>query len=222
MQGYCDLFEAVNNFLRDDDRTEIVNVVKILCKLGFVLIILELIFPIEILFLGMIWLTLIVCAPFRENIMSVFLPKFHQVNNFINKVTDRVGESRIAKIISLHDISTYTIIKELHIYEYQRWWVGKEWVSSHWSDEDRQLVLLARKEAPKHWKWVENWKIVSENNADEEGFEYTNDLLGKYTPSKSLKTIRRRKWTRRCLQKFDRFSKEKKKRSLDSSTSKIE
>ena len=91
--------------------------------------------------------------------MSVFLPKFHQANNFINNITDRIGESRIGKIISLHEITTYTIIKELHIYEYQRWWVGKEWVSSHWSDEDRQLVLLARKEAPKHWKWVESWKI---------------------------------------------------------------
>ena len=69
------------------------------------------------------------------------------------------------------------------------------------------MVLLARKEAPKNWKWLESWQIESEQNGDEEGFEYTNDILGKYSPSKSLKTIRRRKWRRKCMQKFDRFGK---------------
>ena len=48
-------------------------------------------------------------------------------------------------MISFNDIKKYKIVKELYIYEYQRWWVGKEWVQSHWSDENRQLVLLARK-----------------------------------------------------------------------------
>ena len=112
-------------------------------------------------------------------------------------------------MISFNDIKKYKIVKELYIYEYQRWWVGKEWVQSHWSDENRQLVLLARKQPPKNWKWANEWKIAFEENKDEDGFQYTNDLFVGYTPSKSLKTIRRRKWIRKCTLDLDRTYKKK-------------
>lgn len=125
MEKYCELFESVNTFLRDEDRTQLINIVRLLTKLGFLLILLELIFPLQALLLGLIWTMLVVFSPFRDKIFDIFMPKILLVNDYIDKFTFKIHESKLGKIISFNEIRKYTIIKQLYIYEYQRWWVGK-------------------------------------------------------------------------------------------------
>jgi hypothetical protein len=173
--------------------------VQIVTKCGVVLLILELILSIEALIILGIWAALFLTSSTGIRARHYFGPKILSMNSTVDDVIQIMTANSVIGALNGSRSKTTLILKEFYIFEYQRWWLGKEWVPSHYSDEGRKVVLEARKDPPVGWTWLGPWEVEKNNNADAKGFEYTNDLIQNiYSPSKSLKTIRRRKWVRAC------------------------
>lgn len=77
----------------------------------------------------------------------------------VDRFTKTVSASSLGDVLRIKETKAHQVMKEFYIYEYQRWWVGKQWMSSHWSDEGRELILLARTDPPKGWHWLEGWSV---------------------------------------------------------------
>lgn len=65
----------------------------------------------------------------------------------------------MGRALNTNRSQTALILKEYYIFEYQRWWVGKQWVVSHYSDENRQNVLEGKKDPPFGWTWIGPWQV---------------------------------------------------------------
>jgi hypothetical protein len=199
MEFYYDTFESVEEFFREGDRTKILTVVQIITKCGVVLLILELLFSIEVLIVVGIWMLLFLTTSTGVRARKYFSSKLITMNNTVDGMIQSVATSSVARALSAGKLRSCLIFKEFYIFEYQRWWLGKDWMPSHYSDEDRKVVLCARIDPPVGWDWVGPWEIEKCRDTDVNGFEYTNDLIQNvYSASNSLKTIRRRKWVRVC------------------------
>ena len=59
--------------------------------------------------------------------------------------------------------------------------------------------MEVRENAPRGWRWIEEWKIDKSGNVDDEGYEYSNDMMKEFIPKFPLANLRRRKWKRSCI-----------------------
>ena len=75
MQSYCDGFEVVNNFIREDDRAGIVSMVGIGCKFGAFLLLLQLFFSLQNLVIIAIWISLLIMSPMRGKLFKFVKPR---------------------------------------------------------------------------------------------------------------------------------------------------
>lgn len=75
MQGYCDLFEVINKFLRSEDKSTIITMVNIICKLGAIVLFLSIFFSLEILMIMGLWIGLLVLSPARKSLIKNLKPK---------------------------------------------------------------------------------------------------------------------------------------------------
>lgn len=65
MDTYCLWYENACQFLFNEDKTLLVNIINFLCKMGTVLIVLLFIFGVEHLIVIVLWSSLIMTSPYR-------------------------------------------------------------------------------------------------------------------------------------------------------------
>jgi len=118
---------------------------------------------------------------------------------------------------SIHDIppsprfKVQTKEKVFVVYENQRWWIGKGWRQEllpgerpSWSDE-LGLIALCKEDVilpTGNWKWESDWKYVMTSKTDDNGWEYASRFKKFENPERKksfIQSVRRRKWTRRCI-----------------------
>ncbi len=111
-------------------------------------------------------------------------------------------------------------------YENQRWWLGRGWCDqmiiggnrknsplnslnsiflerSAWSDYQGNINLPKENfNLPTHqWRWHGGWEVTITPQTDQEGWEYATDFSKPFHPgAQSFDYIRRRRWTRKCIQ----------------------
>lgn len=71
MENYCKVFEAINNFLRNEDKTDFFDIIKYLSRFGFFMMALGLIFPTNILLVLMLWSILLMFSKQRKAIIDL-------------------------------------------------------------------------------------------------------------------------------------------------------
>ena len=80
---------------------------------------------------------LMLMSPLRAKMFKFFKPKILEINSMVDRFTKTVSASSLGDVLRIKETKAHQVMKEFYIYEYQRWWVGKQWMSSHWSDEGR-------------------------------------------------------------------------------------
>ena len=97
------------------------------------------------------------------------------------------------------------------IYENQRWWPKKGWMSqlflgerSAWSDELGKVELSKEnfKLPSDQWSWLSGWNVSVSPHSDKEGWEYASSFKKFKDPLRKksfIEVVRRRKWTRGCV-----------------------
>lgn len=159
MEIYCNVFENFYSILKDDDKTTLITLVEIICKCGFVLFVISLLLSLSTLIVLGLWLVLFFTSSTGQRAIRAFWPQLLEINKNVDQIISLVSKSSVGKVLKSSSPKKIEVLKEFYIYEYQRWWVGKEWVGTHYSDEGREVVLYARTDPPFGWKWVGPWKV---------------------------------------------------------------
>jgi hypothetical protein len=82
------------------------------------------------------------------------------MNTKVDGVIESVTKNSMVRALNTSGTDVGTIVKEYYVYEYQRWWVRKKWVPTHYSDEYRRAVLEAKKCPPAGWTWLGPWQVA--------------------------------------------------------------
>lgn len=86
MEVYYDAFEAVYEFMKEDDRTKIITIVQIITKCGVVLLVLQLIFSLEALIVIGIWTVLFSTSSSGKRMRKALWPKIINMNTQVDNV----------------------------------------------------------------------------------------------------------------------------------------
>lgn len=200
MKMHCEIYEYVYNLVTSDDRSKIIGYIERFCICGLLTSIGLLLFDFDALVVLGLWLMLILTSPWGRSFRKAVLPLIRYISEKFNKTVDLVFD-KTADFINFENQKQYPITKEFYIYQYERWWVGQNWLeaqSKKWSDQSWNADIFPKNDPPSGWTWMEPWKIVVSSTTDQNGYEYANDFDKKFKSEKTLKTIRRRKWHRKC------------------------
>lgn len=78
-------------FLFSDDRTILVNIINLLCKMGLFLIILLLMFQIEHLMILGLWLSLLMTSPYQKLILNYLKPFLEFVVGEYSRIVGKIS-----------------------------------------------------------------------------------------------------------------------------------
>lgn len=90
MDGYCWLYDNLCQFLFNDDKTTLVNIINLICKMGTVLIILLFFFGVDHLLVIALWSFIIMTSPYRATIIRYLKPVLEFVVGEYSKVVDKI------------------------------------------------------------------------------------------------------------------------------------
>jgi len=93
MDTYYLWYENATQFLFNDDKTLLVNIINFLCKMGTVLIVLLFIFGVEHLIVIALWSLLIMTSPYRDTIIRYIKPMLEFVVGEYSRIVDRITTS---------------------------------------------------------------------------------------------------------------------------------
>ena len=74
MDNYCLLYDNACEFLFNDDKTLLINIINLLCKMGTFLIALLFLFGVEHLLVIFLWSSLILTSPYKGVIKQYIKP----------------------------------------------------------------------------------------------------------------------------------------------------
>lgn len=156
MDNYCHYYENICEFLFNDDKTILVNIIKLLCKMGIFLIILLFFFGVEHLIVLGLWAGLFLTSPYRKSILQYTKPLMEFVVGEYSKVMDKITTGLSSVLGSNIQLNNDEMQKEFYFYKYERWWVVKGWLeeTKKYSDEDYECFIVPREEAPEGWAWI--------------------------------------------------------------------
>lgn len=132
MQLYCNIYEKVSDFLKNDDRTKIIAILELICKCAVFLFVFSLIFSFQTFLATAVWVALLSTTQTGLKILRIMIPQLLNFNRQFNKILKNVAKNHLSKVINSG--SNITVMKEFYIYEHQRWWLGIQWSKSRWSD----------------------------------------------------------------------------------------
>ena len=136
------------------------------------------------------------------NFFTILIP-FYSLYNIYNE--EYIDNSQFVKdkdeIINNKDILKY------ELYENERWWKFVGWKKTLIFDEsmiwykvgkpkeycDKNMVKLPGNNS---YKWKDDWKIETNKNCDENGWEYSSDFNNNFQKYNGHQCVRRRKWIR--------------------------
>jgi hypothetical protein len=176
IEVYCKLFEGVSEILFDHDKTFLVNVIKLVCKLSLLNIVLVFFFDFKLILIIGVWAVILVGSPIQEVLSTRIKPIVFSLLEEYFKITDKISseinsaiKKSIVKVEEEH-------MREFYYYEYENWSVFAGWVKEKFriSDEGDDCLGEVRTSAPLNWAWTTDWKIDYEGDVDESGYEYRN------------------------------------------------
>lgn len=91
MDNYCQAYETICEFLFNDDKTTLVNIIQLLCKFGGFLIVLLFIFGVEHLLVLTLWSALLLTSPYRNGLITHMKPFFSYVAGEYDRVVNRIS-----------------------------------------------------------------------------------------------------------------------------------
>jgi hypothetical protein len=116
------------------------------------------------------------------------------------------------EMISRSDIKRSTMgikhsgIKRLikvELYENERWWVFIGWTKNVvmnevqlWCKVSEPRIYCDKPEIESQYNWIDEWKIETTDNTDDDGWEYSIDFDSLFSKTDTGKYVRRRKWVR--------------------------
>jgi hypothetical protein len=90
MDSYCNLYDNACRFLFNDDKTTLVNIINLICKLATILIILLFFFGVDHLLVIALWSFIIMTSPYRATIIKYLKPVLEFVVGEYSKVVDKI------------------------------------------------------------------------------------------------------------------------------------
>lgn len=91
MEAYCEAYEWIADFLFRQDKTLLVHAIKIICKMGLILIVLLLIFKIDYLLVLAIWTLLLMTSPIKQTLKTIVRPAMVTLISEYTKIMDKIA-----------------------------------------------------------------------------------------------------------------------------------
>lgn len=139
MDNYCSAFEWATGFIFGRDKTLLVNAVKILCKMGVVLILLLFLFDLEHLMVIGLWAALLMTSPINTFLGKIFRPAVVTFVSEYAKIMDKITmEIKSMIYASAAKKEPSDTLREFYVYHYERWNLFSGWGedSMKFSDKD--------------------------------------------------------------------------------------
>ena len=136
------------------------------------------------------------------NFFTILIP-FYSLYNIYNE--ECIDNSQFVK--DKNEINNNKDILKYELYENERWWKFVGWKKTLIFDEsmiwykvgkpkeycDKNMVKLPGNNS---YKWKDDWKIETNKNCDENGWEYSLDFNNNFQKYNGHQYVRRRKWVR--------------------------
>lgn len=112
-------------------------------KLGFIIILLLLIFGVEVVLSLGVWTFLLATSAYGNQIMSKCIPTVTVMAGGYNKLVDKITGAVKTAITAQPKAA---VEKIFYFYHYERWWLLKEWQDCQikFSDEDNRLLVVPK------------------------------------------------------------------------------
>ena len=92
---------------------------------------------------------------------------------------------------------------KVELYENERWWVFVGWTKNVvmnevqlWCKVSEPRIYCDKSEIESQYNWIDEWKIETTDNTDDDGWEYSLDFDSSFSKTDTGKYVRRRKWVR--------------------------
>ncbi len=110
------MYDNINRFLFDDDKTLLINLVNLICKLGAIFAILVYLIGIKYIFITFIWILLFYSSSSGVIISSSIKPVVTYLNRYLSKFFNKLKMRVWNIIIGSSKMSIGTVFKEFYFY----------------------------------------------------------------------------------------------------------
>jgi hypothetical protein len=119
MDRYCSAYEWMAGFVFRHDKTLLINSIKIVCKMGVVMILLLFLFNVEHLMVLTVWSVLIMASPLSSGLKKILKPTLTTLVSEYTKIMDKIT-TEIRSIISASGVNKEPCdtLREFYVYHY--------------------------------------------------------------------------------------------------------